>query len=212
MTDTNATSTDTSCEANNGRADFQVYLATTSHDLSGSRVTANIQLSEQQFAANRFRRAIRRDEMPTFETGGLIVIASAGKFSHIGTVTCDLEDPVAPSFEIFATPVKELNTPIHLAHQVGKNKPYAYTFVAITAAENFYGNIRRLNRQEADRIRKLIGPCVQPPYRNIYWNQAERLMIDADLAQIKADEAETLRFQKNVALMIAEMERLNAAA
>lgn len=212
MTDSISCNADSSCEPQNGRADFAVYLVTTNATLPEKRITGNIQLGEQQFAASRFQRAIPRDDMPTFEVGGLIVIMSAGQFTHIATVTSELEDEVAPSFEMFASPVKQPSMSIHRASQQGKARSLGFAFVTDTAPESFNGRIQKLGRDEADRIRKQIGPFVQPPYRNVYWSQAERQQIDADLAQIQANQAENARFKKNVATMIAEMERLNAAA
>jgi len=212
MTENITQNTELKCEPKTGRPVFPVYLVTTNTPVTAKRLSTNIQLTEQQFAASRFQGAVPRAAMPNYEIGGLILITSNGKLTHVGTVTSDLEDVVAPSIEIFASAIKHTNVSIHRPSLPGKTRPLGFAFVADTEPENLYGRILQLGRDEADRIRKQIGPFVHAPYRNVYWTEMERQEIDAYQAQAQADEMEQARFQKNIAAMIAEMERLNAAA
>lgn len=190
-----ATATDSS-----GRAVFPVFVMTTSEASPNGPFTAFVNLDDKQFEQTRYCPKIERGDMPSFPVGSLVVIVTAGICRHVGVITHDLEDDVAPSFGMTASVLLSdvrLN-PLQLKPQQGQ-RPYQYTYAASTKEGKFYGGIRRLSQHEADHLRALIGPFAPDAYLKTHWNEAER-------GAIQANAQETIRHQAALSALLNQME------
>jgi hypothetical protein len=200
-TDNTAANADSS-----GRAAFPVFVITTANDLPSGIFAANVNLGAEQFERTRYRPRIERDDMPDFPVGSLVAIVACGVCSHIGAITDDLEDDVAPSFGMVASAIRPevLLNPLHLNPQPHR-RPYACAYAASTEEGEFFGGIRRLGGLEADQLRELIGPSVPEAYLTTYWSEAERRAI-------QANDQETKRHQAALSALLKKMEQRRAQA
>lgn len=189
-----------------GAAKFTVFVSEIADALPRTQVAARINIGDAQFEATKYIPKIERDRMPVYPVGSLFALFHAGACTHIGTITQHIPDNVAPSFGVVLLPMcKEVRLD---PRRIDPKQPYrssGYAYAATTADGQIIGAIRRLDRQEADFLRALIGPHVPEAMLQTYWSDAERMALQAE-----AKEAQ--RFRTALAALLKQLEQAGAHA
>lgn len=182
---------------NNGCANFDAIIVDVKCDMPSEHITANIHLSPEQFDVSRYSPKVLRPDMPVFSLGSLVALVSFGECVHAGMVTEVLEDGEMPSFVIDTWPLTERVALSKRELEQSARTPsraMRYAFEDRVGDQNIGGNVTKLRQIDADHLRTQIGLVVPSMIQEIFWSEAERLLIEANNAaqQCYVDRATAL--------------------
>lgn len=188
---------DSSKSLNNGCANFDAIIVDVKCDMPSDHITANIHLSPEQFDVSRYGPKVLRPDMPVFSLGSLVALVSFGECVHAGMVTEVLEDGDLPRFVIDTWPLTERVALSKRELEQSARTPrraMQYTFEGRAGDQHFSGNVIKLSQIDADHLRTQIGLVVPSMVQDIFWSEAERLLIEANNAaqQCYVDRATAL--------------------
>lgn len=182
---------------------FNTYVVSTSNSLPEGEFMAELRLDPGQFDANHFRPKKRRDAMPVFTAGSLVILEHDQHCLGAGFVTREIEDATAPRIQLFVAPMmapSRLSRPAQFS-ETGR----LVVGYRLADDSDLSGTIRPVHAFDRSRLRNDIGRTVDPRFLEIFWTREER-------QQLEAEAAERLRIETAIKTFMTTLESEDAAA